>query len=130
MTAFEAAILYIGLHVLLFAALKVNVGRVRQGEKIGFGDGANERLQRAIRVQGNAVEDVPILLVGLLALAALSAPVWLIHGLGGALFLGRVLHAVGLGGSSGASMGRLVGTLISLIVTLVIGGAYIWFAVT
>ncbi len=130
MTAFAAATLYIGLFCLLMLALKMNVGRVRSSERVNFGDGANEALQRAIRVQGNAVEDVPVVLLGLLGLAALAAPTVLIHALGGSFLLGRVLHAVGLGGSSGTSFGRLVGTLISMIVLLVTAGACIWFALT
>jgi uncharacterized membrane protein YecN with MAPEG domain len=130
MTAFAAATLYIGLFGLLMIALKMNVGRVRTSEKVGFGDGANEAMQRAIRVQGNAVEDVPVVLLGLLGLAALAAPVVLIHALGGSFLVGRILHAVGLGGSSGSSFGRLVGTLISLIVMLVTAGACIFFALT
>ncbi|MEH6693675.1 MAG: MAPEG family protein [Hyphomonas sp.] len=130
MTAFAAATLYIGLFCLLMLALKMNVGRVRSSERVNFGDGANEALQRAIRVQGNAVEDVPVVLLGLLGLAALAAPTVLIHALGASFLLGRVLHAVGLGGSSGTSFGRLVGTLISMIVLLVTAGACIWFAVT
>lgn len=130
MTAFAAATLYIGLFGLLMIALKMNVGRVRTSEKVGFGDGANEAMQRAIRVQGNAVEDVPVVLLGLLGLAALAAPVVLIHALGGSFLVGRILHAVGLGGSSGSSFGRLVGTLVSLIVMLVTAGACIFFALT
>ncbi len=129
MTSVEAAVLYAGLFVILFILLKGNVGRVRSTEKVMFGDGANERLQRAQRVQGNAVEDVPVTLVGLLGLGLLTAPVALIHGLGIAFLLGRILHAVGLGGSSGSSFGRMAGTLLSLIVMLVTGSACIWYAV-
>ncbi|MGB3624963.1 MAG: MAPEG family protein, partial [Henriciella sp.] len=109
MTPMESAALYAGLFVIFFLVLKGRVGQVRSGEKVMFGDGANERLQRAQRVQGNAVEDVPVTLIGLLALGALSAPVWLIHALGAGLLIGRVLHAVGLSGSSGGSFGRMWG---------------------
>lgn len=130
MTAFAAATLYFGLFGLLMLALKINVGRVRGKEKVMFGDGANEAMQRAIRVQGNAVEDVPIVLIGIAGLAALSAPVMLIHALGGSFLAGRILHAIGLGGSSGSSVGRMVGTLVTLIVQLVTAGACIWFALT
>lgn len=128
MTSMESAALYAGIFVIFFIVLKGRVGRVRMSEKIGFGDGANERLQRVIRVQGNAVEDVPVTLVGILALGALSAPVWLIHALGAGLLIGRVLHAIGLTGSSGGSFGRMWGTLLTLIVMLVTGGACIWLA--
>ena len=47
-------------------------------------------MQRAIRVQGNAVEDVPVVLLGLLGLAALAAPVVLIHALGGSFLVGGI----------------------------------------
>jgi hypothetical protein len=130
MTAFAAATLYFGLFGLLMLALKINVGRVRGKEKVMFGDGANEAMQRAIRAQGNAVEDVPIVLIGIAGLAALSAPVVLIHALGSSFFAARILHAIGLGGSSGSSFGRMAGTLVVLIVMLVTAGACIWYALT
>ena len=128
MTSIEAAILYSGLFIILFILLKMNVGRVRSAEKIIFGDGANERLQRAQRVQGNAVEDVPVTLIGIVGLGVLSAPVLLIHGLGALFLLGRILHAVGLGGSSGGSPGRMFGTLLTAIVMLATGVSCLWFA--
>lgn len=130
MSAFAAATLYFGLFGFLMLALKLNVGRVRAKEKVMFGDGTNEAMQRAIRVQGNAVEDVPVVLIGLAGLAALSAPVALIHGLGISFLVARILHAIGLGATSGSSFGRMVGTLVTLIVKLVTAGACVWFALT
>ncbi|MEQ9506618.1 MAG: MAPEG family protein [Hyphomonas sp.] len=130
MTTIAAATLYAGLFGLLMLILKMNVGRVRTAHKVAFGDGNNEAVQRAIRVQGNAVEDVPVVLIGLFGLAFLDAPVLLIHGLGASFLLGRVLHAVGLGGSSGASFGRLYGTLLSILTQLITAGACLWFALT
>ncbi len=128
MTSMQAATLYIGLFCLFMLALKVNVGRVRTKHKVGFGDGGSQPLQRSLRVQGNAVEDVPVVLLGLLGLGALMAPVMLVHGLGASFLVGRVLHAVGLGGSEGSSFGRSVGTVITLLVMLVTTGACIWYA--
>lgn len=130
MTQLEAATLYAGLFVLLFLALKLNCGRVRAGEKVNFGEGGNEAMTRAMRVQGNAVEDVPVVLIGLFALASLGAPVALIHGLGGGFFVARVLHALGLGGAPGLGWGRFVGTIGTLIAMLVTAGACIWLALT
>ena len=129
MTSLDAAILYAGLFILLFLFLKARVGQVRSAEKIMFGDGANERLQRAQRVQGNAVEDVPVTLIGLLGLGVMAAPVWLIHVLGAAFLLGRILHAVGLGGSSGGSPGRMWGTILTLLVMLATAIACLWLAI-
>ena len=130
MTPMQAAVLYAGLFCLFMLLLKMNVGRVRTTQKIGFGDGGNEPMQRALRVQGNAAEDVPVVVLGLLGLGALAAPALLIHVLGAGFLLGRVLHAIGLGGSSGGSPGRMFGTLITLIVMLVTAGACVWYAVT
>ena len=129
MTEYQAAVLYIGLNILLLTVLKLNVGRARVQQKVNFGDGNSEPVQRAIRVQGNAVEDVPITLIGLLGLAVLSAPVLLIHILGGGLTVSRVLHAIGLGRSSGSSFGRGVGTLGSMLCLLGTAGACIYYAV-
>ncbi|WP_084398533.1 MAPEG family protein [Henriciella aquimarina] len=129
MTALEAAILYTALCLILMLVLKVNVGRVRQAEGVMFGDGSKEPLQRAQRVQGNAAEDIPITLLGLIGLALLGAPVWLVHALGAAFFLGRVLHAIGLSGSSGGSFGRMWGTVLSLLVMLVTPLACLWFVI-
>jgi len=130
MSSMQAATLYVGLFVLLMLFLKANVGRVRTKEKIGFGHGDNEPMQRSLRVQGNAVEDVPVVLLGLIGLGALAAPVLLIHGLGASFLVGRILHAIGLGGSSGGSFGRSMGTLITALVMLVTAVACIWYAVT
>ncbi|MBR9806329.1 MAG: glutathione S-transferase [Alphaproteobacteria bacterium] len=129
MTAMAAATLYVGLFALLMLVLKANVARVRAKEKVMFGDGDNDAMLRAIRVQGNAVEDVPIVLIGLVALGAMAAPVWTVHALGAAFLLGRILHAVGLGGSSGGSPGRMVGTLLSLVVLLLTAGICVGMAV-
>ena len=68
MTSMQAAVLYAGLFCLLMLLLKANVGRVRTKHKVGFGDGGNEAMQRSLRVQGNAVEDVPVVLLGLIGL--------------------------------------------------------------
>ncbi len=128
MTAYGAVTLYVGLFVLLFIALKMNSGRVRGAEKISIGDGGNEALQRAMRVQANAVEDVPIVLLGLFGLAGLAAPVLLIHVLGGSFLVFRLLHALGMGGAGGVSKGRMIGSLGTVLVMLVTGGACIWYA--
>ena len=130
MTQFEAVALYSGLFVLLFVGLKLNAGRVRASEKVNFGEGGSDQMRQAMRVQGNAVEDVPITLLGLYGLAALAAPVMLIHALGGSFILFRLAHAFGLGGGSGSGLGRLLGTIGTLLVMLITGGTAIWFALT
>lgn len=128
MSSIEAVVLYSGLFVLLFIGLKLNAGRVRVATKVNFGEGASDPMTQAMRVQGNAVEDVPITLLGLYGLAAVSAPVLLIHILGGSFLFFRVAHAVTLGSGSGSGLGRLIGTLGTVLVMLVTAGSCIWFA--
>ena len=130
MQPFEIVTLYVGLNVLLMAFLKMNCGRVRVATKVDYGAGDDDRMVRAMRVQGNAVEDVPITLIGLLALASLSAPNLLLHVLGGAFTAARILHAIGLGSKGGFSLGRFLGTLGSLLCLLGTAGACIYFALT
>ena len=128
MTPIAATTLYLGLFGLLMLILKLNVGRVRASKRINLGDGNDESMQRAIRVQGNAIEDVPVVLLGLVGLGLLEAPVLLIHGIGATFLVARVLHAVGLGGMPGLGVGRLIGTFLSLIAILVTAGACVWYA--
>lgn len=130
MTSIEAAALYVGINLIILLALAWQVIGARRSEKVGFGDGGNEILARRIRVHANAAEWVPGMLVGLIALGLVDAHLILIHVLGAALTVARVLHAVGLSGSAGTSFGRFAGALITLIVYAVGGIALIWYAVT
>lgn len=130
MDIFEAVGLWVGLNVILMMYLKGAVGRTRSQTKVDFGAGDNERMQRMMRVQGNAVEDVPIALLGLGALALMSAPLMLIHSLGALLTASRVLHASGLASRGGFSFGRVAGTIGSVLVLLVTGIACLWLAFT
>jgi len=128
MTGYEIIALYTGLMVLLFVVLKLNAGRVRAATKVDFGEGGDERMIRAMRAQGNAVEDAPMIMLGLFALAALGAGDMMLHILGGGFVVARVLHALGLGGAKGFGVGRLIGTLGTMIIGLVTAGACIWLA--
>lgn len=128
MTGYEIVALYTGLMVLLFMALKLNCGRVRVATKVDIGAGGDERMIRAMRAQGNAVEDAPIILLGLFGLAALGAGDMMLHILGGGLVVARVLHALGIGGAKGLGIGRVIGTIGTLLIGLVTAGACIWLA--
>lgn len=129
MTALQTAGLYIGLLILLMSFLKLNVGRVRIKNKITLGDGDNDEVYRAIRVQGNAVEDVPMVMFGLLALALLGATTMFIHIVGGAFLFGRLAHAHGLSSNGGSGIGRTLGTIISMLALLVTAIGTIYYAV-
>jgi len=102
--------LYAALCGLLLVVLSVRVIALRRKYAVGLGDGDHEELRRAIRVQANFVEYVPLALL-LLFLLELShrAPVAALHLLGALLFVGRIAHALGVSRSGSGSPGRAIG---------------------
>ncbi|HEX5005475.1 MAG TPA: MAPEG family protein [Hyphomonadaceae bacterium] len=128
MSSVQAAALQIGLLIVLMLGLKLYVGNRRARFKVPSGDVSHAEFSRATRVQLNAVEDVPVLMIGIAALAALGMSAWYIHLVGLVLLVARIAHAVGLAGSSGFSIGRLVGTFGTLLVYLGVAGPLIFHA--
>ncbi|MEQ3696936.1 MAG: MAPEG family protein [Pseudomonadales bacterium] len=111
--------LYAGILALIWMGLAYRVVKGRWKHKVNIGDGANEDMERRIRVHANATEYLPLALI-LLAMLELGGVghLWL-HGLGVVLVVARVLHAVGFSKSSGASFGRYWGTLLTWLVVTV-----------
>ena len=105
----HAAALWTGLHLLLLLVLSLLVVRQRQRHKVALGDEGVPELAQAIRAFGNATEYVPAALAGLTVLALVDAHPLAVHISGFLLFVGRVLHAVGLSRSGGASFARTIG---------------------
>jgi uncharacterized membrane protein YecN with MAPEG domain len=130
MSSIQAAALQVGLLILLMLGLKLYVGNRRAKFKVPSGEVTHAEFGRATRVQLNAVEDVPVLMIGIAALAALGMAAWYIHLAGLVLFVSRIAHAVGLAGSGGFSLGRVVGTLGTLLVYLGVAGALLVHAFT
>ncbi len=129
MTPLHAAALYVGLLVVVMLGLKIFVGSRRTALKVPSGETTPE-FSRITRVQLNAVEDVPILAVGIIGLGLLGMPTWYIHMAGAVLVVSRILHAAGLASSGGFSLGRLIGTLGTMLSYLAIGGALLVHAFT
>jgi uncharacterized membrane protein YecN with MAPEG domain len=105
--------LYAGLLGLLLLALATRVVQSRVQLQILFGDGGNAALIQRQRVHGNAIEYIPIGLLLLLVAEVNGTSPLLLHAIGGSLFVGRALHAFGLGTSTGTSPGRFVGTILT-----------------
>ena len=121
--------LYAGLLAILYLALSY---RVVQGRQVvdgpGLGDGGDASMLRRIRGHANFAEYVPIILV-LLAMLELGAwPAWLLHGLGAALLIARLLHGYALSYSDHFQFGRFWGTLITFVLLLVCGGLNVFHA--
>jgi uncharacterized protein len=106
---FRVTALYAGLNALILLVLAIRVARQRGISKVGIGTGGDAALERISRIHGNAAENIPIVLILLGLAEACGSSVVLLHGMGIALTLGRLLHAWGLTRSPNASVGRTAG---------------------
>jgi len=88
--------LYAGLLALLYLVLTFRTITLRGRLRVALGDGGNDALRRAIRAHANFSEYVPIALVMLVVLGAIGSSLVILHGLGLALLVGRILHALGV----------------------------------
>ena len=114
--------LYAALSTLLVIALALRVVQLRARHKIGLGDGGERRLQQAMRVHANAIENLPLALILLLLLELAGTGATLLHVCGASLLVARGLHAWGFSLRSGPSFGRFVGTALTWIVMLAMAG--------
>ena len=88
--------IYASLSALLMIFLSVNVIKQRRSHKVAFGDGEVDSLRQARAAQSNASEYIPITLILLFLLEYNGGWIWLVHLLGVALLIGRVLHSRGM----------------------------------
>lgn len=125
MTSLHAAALWSGLSILLLVVLSFRTIFTRKRLKVSFGDGGDPQLTAASRAFGNAAEYIPPCLAILILMALLGfQPIW-IHAIGGAMLLGRVLHAWGLGKAKQPSFGRMAGMILTQLALIVGAGTLI-----
>jgi|TARA_R110000868_G_scaffold212302_1_gene462259 uncharacterized membrane protein YecN with MAPEG domain len=117
---------YAGLLGLLLVFLTLRIVRLRWKYKIGIGDGGEHALSKAIRVHSNFIEYVPLALLLIYMVEMQQTSLVLMHGLGSALFIARVLHVFGLSKTSQTSFGRTVGTILTLLVLAISAGLLIF----
>ncbi len=84
----------------------------------GLGEGTNPLLLRRVRMHGNLAENAPIFLI-LLALVEISGQ-WsaLVPWFAVAFVAARILHAIGLAMSAGATPPRFLGVILTLFADL------------
>ncbi|MBX3505211.1 MAG: MAPEG family protein [Parvibaculum sp.] len=121
--------IYVGLNILinLFLAYRVSANRVRTN--VMTGTGSDEKLYNASRAHVTNVEYTPIGLIGLVVLHLLAASIYVMHVVGLALTIGRILHAIGVSRTGESTPPRLVGTLLTWIALLVAGIACLWYVI-
>jgi len=101
--------LYAALNVLILMWLVLATSRLRQRYKVLIGDGGVPHMIRIMRGHANAVENMPMMMVLLLAAAALGTPVYVIHALGLCFTIGRAVHASHFIAEKGAGWQRFAG---------------------
>ncbi|PCH94895.1 MAG: glutathione S-transferase [Rhodobacteraceae bacterium] len=117
--SFLAVGLYTGLLGLIFTWQLVNISKVRMKEGVFMGDKGNVRVIRAMRGQANFVENVPLILIMLMIMAAAGTPILLIHALGVVLVIGRFLHGYHFIQDDAPGWQRHWGAILSTIVLIV-----------
>ncbi len=123
--------LYLIIFALMSFGLAAPAGALRGKTGISIGDGGNPELLLAMRRHANFVEYVPLLLLMLLALELNGASTGWLHGLGIALVVARIAHAVGLKGDSISHPLRAIGAFGTMLITFVAAGKLahqIWLA--
>lgn len=121
MTPAQAAALWSGLLILLMIGLSARVVLARRTHRVLLGDGGNAEVTLATRVFGNASEYIPAGVAALAVLTLLGAPAYALHAIGGTLFLGRLVHAVGLSDRK-PTVARIVGMSLTYLSLFLAGG--------
>ena len=126
--AFRAVALWVGLNLLLVLFLSASISAHRRKLKVSVGDGGHAALTTTTRAFGNAIEYIPLALVALAVVAVFYSAV-VVHVLGAAFFLGRILHAWGMGQEKQPAVGRMLGMLLTYITFIASAGLLIFAAV-
>jgi uncharacterized membrane protein YecN with MAPEG domain len=109
---------YAGLLGLFFLLLSARVSLRRQSGT-SLGDGGDASLLRVIRGHGNFAEYVPFILVMMVMLEIDHTSTYVLHALGIALLVGRLLHGYALSFTSRFKFGRITGTGLTWVVLAV-----------
>ncbi|QDH72785.1 MAPEG family protein [Brevundimonas sp. M20] len=126
--AFRAVALWTGLSLLFILWLSMRISAGRRKLKVSVGDGGHPALTASTRAFGNAIEYVPLALVAL-AVVAVFYSAAIVHAVGGAFFIGRVLHAWGMGQEKQPAVGRMLGMILTYLTFIGSAGLLIFAAV-
>jgi hypothetical protein len=108
----SAAFAAVFLAALIPLTVQVGIKRIQTG--ILFGDGGDAALARRRAAQSNYLDHVPIFLLALALSELGGAPAWLLLGAGGAMVVGRSLHAWCMLATSGSGISRAAGMVLTL----------------
>jgi uncharacterized membrane protein YecN with MAPEG domain len=125
----HAAALWVGLHLVLLLVLSVRVVRQRRSHGVALGDADIPQLTQAVRAFGNASEYVPAGLIAIAVLAMVGASPAVVHAMGFILLVGRLVHAIGLSRSGGASLPRAIGVVLTWLAYILGAVSLVFYAI-
>jgi uncharacterized membrane protein YecN with MAPEG domain len=110
--------LYTGILLVMLVVLSLYVVKGRWVNKVGLGDAGNADMLKRMRTHANFVEYVPLALIGMYLLEVTKHSALILHALGIALVVARLLHAYGMNRRS-PNFGRAGGASLTLTILLV-----------
>ena len=126
MAAIPITGLYTGLTIILAIILGAGIGLHRGKIKVSIGDGGDPETLLRMRRHGNLVETAALTLLAMAIIEVNGASATLLHGLGIAYILTRILHPIGLKADDVTHPLRALGAGGSTLVMLIAGGMAIW----
>lgn len=117
--------LYAGFLTLLFVLLSLRVVQFRQ-KGIPLGDGGDPKMLRVVRGHANFAEHVPLALLLMAILELGRNSIYVLHAIGIALILSRVLHGYALSYTPKFRFGRVWGAGLTFVVLLVEAILCLW----
>ena len=123
---FQMVAFYAAINALIMLVLGMLVVRARVKTRTEIGDGGDPNMIGPLRAHANNTEYVPTALILLFILYSMGASIYVIHAMGAALTLGRLMHAVGLSRNIGTSLMRLLGMILTWLAFLIGIAATLW----
>ena len=131
-SSYYAFAFYTALNALILVILGMLVTRARVRTQTDIGDGGKPEMAGPLRAHANNSEWTPLalLMMWALTLPTFGAPIWVIHGIGAPLTIGRIVHAIGITRSIGPSALRFTGMVLTWIAYVVGIVATFWLIFT
>src|SRR5581483_5068000 len=125
--AFQIFAFYAAANALIMLLLGMLVVRARVKTRTNIADGGIPEMARPLRAHENNTHYVPMALLLMWLILPLGGSIWLIHGAGIPLTLGRLIHGYALSRNTGPSAGRFIGMILTWIayVVAIVGVVYL-----
>jgi uncharacterized membrane protein YecN with MAPEG domain len=118
-SGFAMVAFYTAINALIMLILALLVTRARVKNQVEIGDGGKPEMAGPLRAHANNTEYVPTALLLMWALLPIGGSVWMVHGIGLPLTIGRLLHGFGLSRGIGTSSPRFIGAMLTWIAYIV-----------